>query len=107
MKQMFCIIITLVFCSCSTHTMMTDGSITVTTNGLVEKESDSLIVVVNIDGEFEMQIKDATGKSVLIIDGNGPTKFTFVISSTFQPGSYSVFEKDVKGNISYMQGFSI
>lgn len=106
MKKIFFIIIICALCICTSTTDISDGSITITTNGLVTIENDKLCINVDVIGQFELHIKDITGQSIFFISGMGPAEFKF-LASAFKFGMYWISVRDVDGNIIYKQKITI
>jgi hypothetical protein len=86
--------------------MVSDGSITITTNGLADVADDTLHINADVDGMFELDIRNVTGKSIMLISGKGPAEFTFS-KSAFRAGSYKISVKDLDDNIIYEQTITI
>lgn len=104
-KIIYSIVLCLI-CMCSSVTNVADGSITITTNGLVTVTSDTIHVKVDVEGRFELQIKDITGQSILFIDGNGPAEFT-LLTTAFRAGSYQISVRDIDDKVIYAQNFTL
>lgn len=104
-KIIFSIVLCLL-CLCSSVTNVADGSITITTNGLVTISNETIYIKADVDGRFELHIKDITGQSIFFITGNGPVEFT-LLTSAFRPGSYQISVRDIDDKVIYAQNFTI
>ncbi len=106
MNKIIYSIVLCLLCQCSSVTNVADGSITITTNGLVTITNETIHIKVGVEGRFELQIKDITGQSILFINGNGPAEFT-LLTTAFRPGSYQISVRDLDDKIIYAQNFAI
>lgn len=104
-KIIYCLIVCFL-CLCTSATNVADGSITITTNGLATVENANLHIQIDVDGRFELHIKDITGQSVLFITGSGPAEFDF-LTTAFRPGAYQIAVRDIDGKIIYTQDMNL
>jgi hypothetical protein len=106
MNKIIYTIVVCLLCLCSSATNVADGSITITTNGLLTISNEKIHIKVDIDGRFELHIKDVMGQSILFITGNGPAEFNF-LTTAFRSGTYQISIRDVDNNLIYEQDFNM
>jgi hypothetical protein len=106
MNRIIYSIVVCLLCLCTSATNVADGSITITTNGLVTISNETIYIKAEVDGRFELQIKDITGQSILFINGNGPAEFT-LLTTAFRAGSYQISVRDIDDKVIYAQNFTL
>jgi hypothetical protein len=61
MKKIIFSVLACFLFACTSMPMVSDGSITITTNGLANVADDTLHIKADVDGMFELDIRNVTG----------------------------------------------